>query len=188
MGTYRALWGTVVVLTTMLALGVGGPEVGWDGLVFACVMTAMTGASFALALAEPPGQWRIVRVTALWSTVGAILVVGLPQVFGAWVLLVLLVLGGTAPPVVRRARELGRRTWGVWPTDRPDRLTDRDLEQRWSQTAEDLRSPTTRPVAALRLVQERELLLDEIERRDPAGFAMALVRAGWRGADSSADL
>ena len=188
MGIYRASWGTLVVLATLLALYAGGPEVGWDALILACAMTALTGATFALAWAEPRRLRRTVCAAAFWSTLGAVLAVGLPQVFGAWALVPLLGLGATAPPVVRRARDLRRRTWGVWPTDHPERLADRDLQERWRRTGQELRSPTTRPTAALRLVQERELLLDEIERRDPAGFAATLVRAGWRGADSAADL
>lgn len=59
-------------------------------------------------------------------------------------------------------------------------LSDRDLAELWLSTGRQVRNPSTAAGAVLALVEERVLLLDELERRDPAGFQAQLVRAGWR--------
>jgi hypothetical protein len=59
-------------------------------------------------------------------------------------------------------------------------MRDRDLARRWCVTTHAVRSRPASMQALLTLVEERALLLDELERRDPKAFGALLVRAGWR--------
>lgn len=78
------------------------------------------------------------------------------------------------------------RAWRAWrpvkPTDRPEQLSDRDLVRRWRLSYDELRRHSCPSATVLRLVQERSLLLDEVERRDPAGFERWLERVAAREA------
>jgi hypothetical protein len=56
---------------------------------------------------------------------------------------------------------------------------DRELERRWHRTAAQLRHPGTTPESALRLVHERQQILDELERRHPRRYAVRLDRPAW---------
>ncbi|MBZ5736965.1 hypothetical protein [Nocardioides mangrovi] len=189
MRTYRATWGTITVAAAVLSAGAGIIEVGPSSVIAAGLLVAMMGATLGLAWTETDHRWRLVAQWGLWAGVGGVLLVGLPLVLGPWSLPALVALAGGCPPVVERSLVLYRDRHPVGgPAQHLERVDDRALERRWHQTSQQLQHPSTTPTETLRLVQERARLLDEIERRDPAEFAAALVRAGWRGADSSADL
>lgn len=57
-------------------------------------------------------------------------------------------------------------------------LTERELVRRWVRTSAQLRHPGTTPEAALRLVEARVRIIDELKRRDPQGYAAHLPRIG----------
>lgn len=55
-------------------------------------------------------------------------------------------------------------------------LSERDLVRRWVRTSAQLRHPGTTSEAALDLVEARARIIDELERRDPQGYAAHLPR------------
>jgi hypothetical protein len=76
----------------------------------------------------------------------------------------------TAPVVVRQVRELllarsSRRTTGP-----PETLATRDLHRRWDWTTREVLRASTSVARRLVLAEERRMLLDELQRRDPAHF------------------
>jgi hypothetical protein len=179
MRTYGTCWGAAVALAAVPALYVGGVALGWLALLGTSCMLAVLGAVVSLGWTDGELRWRVVwRSAALFGLLD-ILLLGLPASMGVWGLLVLALLVATCPPVVASAA----RTYRQWcPSPTPSdvqHLSDRDLQRRWHCTADDLRRTSVDPAAALRLVQERELLLAEIERRDPELFARRLARSGW---------
>jgi hypothetical protein len=187
MRAYRAIWGTSMVLATVVAL-FSYERLGLWNVVGASAMLAGLGAMFGLAWAAVEQRWRLIGRCTLWFAVSGLLLVGLPTVIGGWALLALPALGAGAPPLAQRALGLVNDRRPVRATSSPHRLTDADLRRRWRRTSEELHRPGTTAAAALRLVQERELLLDEIERRDPAAFETQLVQAGWHSAHPAVDL
>ncbi|HEU5036612.1 MAG TPA: hypothetical protein VFT70_06400 [Nocardioides sp.] len=184
MRAYRSVWRATVVVLAALALVVGGSSIGWVAVLGTAAGMAVTGAIVGFAWVEEREQrWRSMGALAVWFGVGAVLMLGLPSLLGPWALFVLLVVGGLCPPLVELlARELRQRRPATSP-DTVQRLGTGDLERRWVRTSRQLRELRERRGevdAVLSLVQERERLLDEIERRDPEAFDAVLVRAGWR--------
>jgi hypothetical protein len=181
MRAYRSVWRGIVATLAVLALVVGGASIGWIAVIGTAAGMAVTGAVVSFAWVEDPKRrWRSMGDLALWFGVGAVLMLGLPTAFGPWALFVLLAIGAGCPPLLDlMIRELRQRR----PVDSGGtvhRLDGGDLERRWVRTSRELRERRGDVDATLALVQERERLLDEIERRDPAGFDAVLVRAGWR--------
>jgi hypothetical protein len=175
------VWRGIVAALAALALVVGGSTIGWVAVLGTAVGMAVTGAVVSFAWVEDPKRrWRTMGDLALWFGVGAVLMLGLPAAFGPWALFVLIAIGAGCPPLLElMLRELRQRR----PVESPGtvhRLEAGDLERRWVRTSRELRERRGEVDAVLALVQERERLLDEIERRDPAGFDAVLVRAGWR--------
>ncbi|GAB2449643.1 hypothetical protein GCM10027062_33580 [Nocardioides hungaricus] len=170
----------MVAILATVALVAGGVGIGWPAMLGAVAAISVAVAVTAFSWVEDPQRrWRVVGQAALWSAVGATMLLGLPRLMGPWSLLVLAVLGALCPLLLE---------WlaGRLPGPRPvrtavqvQRLPARELERRWHRTGRELREGGD-AAAALVLVQERALLLDEIERRDPQGFEALLVRAGWR--------
>ncbi|MFC7493565.1 MULTISPECIES: hypothetical protein [unclassified Nocardioides] len=184
MRAYRGTWNALLAASAVFALFVGGPQLGWRGLLGAVLMLAGLGLMFGLSFAEGGQRWRFVGRCTAWFAVGGLLLAGLPHALGNAALLVLPLLGITSPPVVDRGLRWLRKRSPPPAAGDVVRLSDRDLERRWRQTSDQLHDRRTSPAAALQLVRERERLLDEMERRDPDGFATHLVRAGWRSAGS----
>ena len=182
MRTYRSLWTTTVVLATLLALLVGGSRLGWAVLLGTSATLATLGGLAGFTWIEGERRTRATMTTACWFGTAAVLLLGLPSVLGGWALLVLTVFGAGCPPAVQAVVKLARDRRPAPVSAPPDHLSERELERRWRQTTDQLRNPTLATAAALRLVVERQWLLDEIERRDPELFAARLVRAGWRAA------
>jgi hypothetical protein len=170
-----------VAALAALALVVGGTTIGWIAVLGTAAGMAVTGAVVSFAwVQEPQRRWRAMGDLALWFGVGAVLMLGLPAAFGPWALFVLIAIGAGCPPLLDlMLRELRQRR-PVESTGTVHRLEAGDLERRWVRTSRELRERRGDLDAVLALVQERERLLDEIERRDPAGFDAVLVRAGWR--------
>lgn len=187
MRTWRATWGAAVTLTALLALGPGVATVGWMAMLAASGMLALVGALLGLAWVTREDPWRPVRAGAIGFGLYGLLLLGLPAAIGGWTLIVIALLVVTSPAIMLRAMRVYRRRRPMPTTVHPERLSDHELASRWRRTSDELRLPAAAPAAVLRVVQEREVLLAEMERRNPELFAHMLVRAGWRDADSAAD-
>lgn len=184
MRIYRSVWTTTVVLAAVLALLVGGVRLGWLVVLGTSATLAGLGALAGLAWIEEERRARVTVHTAVWSGAATVLLLGLPSLLGGWALLVLAVLGAGCPPAVAAVLRWRRTRRPVPVVDVRDRPAEPDLERRWRLTSQELRRPGLTPAVALRLVAERQWILDELERRDPEQFAQSLVRAGWRSAGS----
>lgn len=181
MRTYRVVWGAGVVILTVAAVLAGAATAGWPSLLGVVGAMAVCGAVSGFAWVGDPQRRRAVVVgLGLWCGVGSALVVGTPQLVGLWWPLLVLAVAAVSPVVLTwvAGRVLpGGRT--LTP-EQVHAMAPRSLEQRWLRTSHAVRDRASGTAAILALVQERELLLDEIERRDPEGFDFLLVRAGWR--------
>ncbi|KGH47486.1 hypothetical protein IN07_07065 [Modestobacter caceresii] len=183
----RAALGMSVLVGGALA-AVGGVSLGLPGLVavaLAAGVAACLGAGIARdAAVRDPRQaavdaaWRsaVVTVAVLLVLSGcAVLAGGAMTVFvAATGVLVLLVRWG-----VRRVREDRRAAPAlVLPLAADDgwvrALSVPALGREWVRTSAAL-AETREPVARQELVRRRQEALDELERRDPAGFARWLT-------------
>lgn len=181
MRTYRGLWGTVTAVLLTAALAAAGLSIGWYAVLATVAGMSAVGAVTGFALVEDPrGRPRAIAVLAFWCGAGGVFIVGLPPLFGPWSLLVLVAVGGLCPAAVLATTRDRRYRRPVRTIDQLQRLSESDMERRWLRTSQDLRDRRSDTPAVLALVEERSILLDELERRDPQGFAALLVRAGWR--------
>jgi hypothetical protein len=181
MRSYRRTWRAVVTLlvTTCLVAGVLG--IGWWAMFGSVAAMACLGVAVGIGWTmEPCGR---LRPLVLGAGIGAglgVLVVGLSTLVGPWTLLVLLLVGLSWPAAVEKTLSLLADRRG------PERGADDapgpgdDLEDHWWWTSRQLRDPGLSSAARLRLVQERALLLDQLEHRDPEHFALWLDRVGRR--------
>lgn len=203
MRAYAIGWTGVVAI---LAAGSGAAVFatsGWQIVAVTGACAVVLGVLVGVTWAEETGRRMVLRCAA-WSLIGALLVVGLPVLLGVWSLAVLAAAVVTSPPLVAWASgslhewRVGTRSLppvaepGGRAAARPDDppadataepivldvtvLGDRELERRWHVTSVRLRHPGTTPDAAMALVAERVLLLDEIERRNPEHFAAIVGR------------
>lgn len=187
MRAYRATWCTVLAVVAVPALLAAGLTLGWLAILATSGMLAALGAVVGLGWADGPARWRFVCASAALFGLLDTLLLGLPTVLGGWAVLVILVLAATSPPVLGSVARAYWRWCPGEPTSRLGRVSNRDLERRWRRTSDELHRHSLAPADALRLVQEREVLLDEIDRRDQARFEQRLVSAGWHGAGSIVD-
>ena len=187
----------VLLLAVAAALAaVGGASLGGSGLVavaLVAVVTACLGAGIAREGDSP--QLRQAAVDSAWRTAGgtaaALLVLsGCVVVAGGAVtaLLTGCVLGGLLVRWALRSVRTSRTARGAVVLPLPGTapgwargLSVEALGREWLRTSAELaRQPG--PVARQALVERRRDALDELERRDPAGFARWL--AGGATVDS----
>jgi hypothetical protein len=187
----------MLVLTLGLLAAVGGVSVGGSGLVamaLAAVVTACLAAGIARDSDSPSP--RQAAVDAAWrtgvATIAVLLVIsGCAVLAGGAVTAVLVgcaLAGGLACWALRPART-GRRSGlaTVVPiTDaggRPVRtLSVEALGREWLRTSAAL-AQTRGPLARQALVDRRQEALDELERRDPVGFARWLAEGATVDSD-----
>jgi hypothetical protein len=180
--TYRLLWRVLAGLAGVVGLLVGLFFVPGDlmfRLLFVAALIGSTAGSIAWSKAEgtaTPARAR--RSAAIAATVIAAVVActGYVVLFGPVGPAVVVVLGLTSPPLMRRC---GLRL-GHIPGRRYRRgaLSTAELCRQWRDSYEALRYATT-ATARLRIVEARQHYLDELERRDPLG-----LRA-WLGENAS---
>lgn len=169
MRTYRGAWLLAVTALALVALAGALATVGIVVVVVMAVFMSVCGAVFGqIWFDEPSARRRATGRFAVWWGVGGVLITGLPGLVGPWTLPVLVAVGLSSPALLGPGLRLvcARR-----PARRPERLSDRALARRWMRTTDEVRSSSTSPEHVLELVEERERLLDEAERRDPTGFA-----------------
>jgi hypothetical protein len=194
MKSYRVLWAgawaVVLVPLCFVGLLLGEPAV-------VLVLTGLA-AALVVALLETRHQrrWWIEVAVAVGGFSAAVYAVGLLPAIG-----VVLLVGATSPPALRLMgdalrREHGRRstTGAAARAARSDEiregapldsdafsgmvqlLDDHELMAAWRHSHEVL-GYTNLPQLRLQLVALRQAYLDELERRDPSGFA-AWMEAG----------
>lgn len=185
MKIYRRVWSLVVLLAGLVAGVAGWVGFGWLPELLTVGSLAVLGAVFALALAPPERRWRTVGRTTGWCVAGGILLLGLPVLVGPWSMLLLVTLAVSAPDLVALALGAVRARRPVGARSRPERYGDQDLRRRWRRTCVEIHEPRRTPEEILRLVEERAVLLDELERRDGEWFADWLARSGWRTTQDS---
>ena len=202
----RVLIGVLLLSAGALAV-VGGLAVGGPGLVGVGLAAALAGCTAAGIARESPGRRPgSVLEAAVWAagcTAGSVLVVtGVATVAGGAVAAVV-VLGALAVVAVRWTRIQRRRTTAtgergavlklpVGPTPAPpvgDRtllsvsaLSTRALGDEWVRTTAALAGRLS-PAVRAALVRRREETLDELELRDPQGFAKWLAAGPASGSD-----
>jgi hypothetical protein len=193
------LWSGAVV-GALLAV-VGGLALRPPGLV-AVGLAAVVSACLAAGVAREsrPGQPAV--VDAAWkagvATVGVLLVLSGTAVLGGAVLS-LLVAGAAAGTwtVVWLVRSRGTGAaspTAAIPARRPaaplppvSSLSTADLGREWVRTTTALSGPLDARTRQA-IVVRREQTLDELERRDPDGFARWLAGLPLAGSDPSGDL
>jgi hypothetical protein len=188
--------------------GAGGLALAGPGLVAVGLAAALAGCMAAGIVREAPERARGSAVEAAMcaagTTLGVMLVVaGIATLAGGAVASVSVAVGVVAVLVVHQIRRRGRRpsaglgasgrtapTAGVVlrlpvaPTA-PDEVTvlsTGDLGEEWLQTTAVLAGRLD-PAMRRTLVDRREAVLDELERRDPDGFARWLAAAPTRGSN-----
>ena len=196
----RLLWWTVALGAGVLAV-VGGLALRGSGLV-AVGIAGMLIACIAVGMArDEPGhdrRWMLeAAVQASCWTVGVLLVLaGVAALAGGRVALLAGVAGVSTGLVTYVARSRRRVASGVEvrlrpvpstaPMDAPSSplsaMTTSALGREWMRTTAALGGRST-PADRAALVRRREETLDELERRDPAGFARWLATGPASGSD-----
>jgi hypothetical protein len=196
----RLLWWTVALGAGVLAVvgglalrGSGLVAVGVGGMLIACIAVGM-------ARDEPGHDRRSMleaAVQALCWTVGVVLVLaGVAALAGGLVALLVAVAGLSTGLITYVARSRRRAASGVEVHLRPvpstppmgtpssplSAMTTSALGREWMRTTAVLGGHST-PADRAALVRRREETLDELERRDPAGFARWLATGAASGSD-----
>jgi hypothetical protein len=180
---YRYLWsalsGSVCVLGLLAAVFLVPGNVMLP-LLFVATLIGLTAATTAWSR---PGETTIAARSRRAAVVGLTVISAIVVCAGCVVLLgaagptLLLVLGVTSPAAVRWCgRKLGHVPGRIRGTGA---LTTAELCRQWQDSYKSLRDATT-AAARLRIVEARQLYLDELERRDPVGLE------AWLGKNASA--
>ncbi|MGY1834036.1 hypothetical protein ACI79P_02880 [Blastococcus sp. SYSU DS0510] len=186
---FRFLIGLGLACAAVVAV-VGGIALRGPGLVAVCVSGALAGCVAAGVAREAPGPaHRSVLEAAAQAaavTIAVLLVVSGTAVLAGGALALLLVgVGAAGWAALRWARD--RREAAARPAPSPGPVaggwqptavvagaSTAALGEEWRRTGAELKRPLA-PAARQRLVARREQVLDELERRDPAGFARWLA-------------
>ncbi|MGY1846575.1 MULTISPECIES: hypothetical protein [unclassified Blastococcus] len=179
---------------------VGGIALRGPGLVAVCVSGALAGCVAAGVARETPGPTRRstleVAGQAAAVTVGVLLVVsGTAVLAGGAAALLLIGFGAAGWAALRWLRDrrdaparpvtsvgAGPVPTGWTPSTAVAGASTATLGEEWRRTSAELQRPLA-PAVRQRLVARRAQVLDELERRDPAGFARWLAAAPLGSAD-----
>jgi hypothetical protein len=169
---HRFAWTSAMVVVVGAAAVQDAANGDWLRLLVVGPVIASFGALLGWILTDDrPDRWTWTRRGAVWSGVGALAAYALVAAWGGLGLLVGAALLLTMPSLTRwaRAQLLARSCRrSVGP---PEDLARPELLRRWEWTTAEVQRDGTTPERRLALVEERRRLLDEIERRDPNGFA-----------------
>jgi hypothetical protein len=211
----RLLWGIGVVGAGGLAL-IGGFALRGPGLVGVAVAAVLVACAVVGLVREAPVQdhrslARSAVQASAWTAGVLVMLAGVAALAGGLVAILAGAVGLSAWLAVRVAGSRKRLTQpgGPAPTGRqvptrpvrpPGRpssapahhaaapvsvLTTSAIGQEWLRTSAAL-GGRLRPADRVALVQRREETLDELERRDPAGFACWLADGPAPGSDPAA--
>ncbi len=187
------LWSGAVVGAGLAV--VGGLALRPPGLV-AVGLAAVVSACLAAGVARESRPGKPAVVDAAWkagvATVGVLLVLSGTAVLGGAVLTLLVV--GTAAGAWAVNWLVRSRPAAVAPSRQPasplppvSSLSTGDLGREWVRTTTALSGPLDARTREA-IVVRREQTLDELERRDPDGFARWLSGLPLAGSDPSGDL
>ena len=181
MSAYRAVWRTVVAALAVAAFVAGGSSLGWPAMVCAVAVFAIGGSACGFAWAEESMR-RVRSIVAVSVSFGiaATLILGLPELLGPWSMLAVVGVIATCPVLVDWVVLRRQRERQVESAEQAGERSVRELEQQWLRTGWALRNRAAGPDGLAAIVEERAILLDELERRDPRAFELILIRAGWR--------
>jgi hypothetical protein len=196
----RLLLGLGAVVGTALAV-VGGLALRPPGLV-AVGLAAVVSACLAAGVARESRPGKVTVVDAAWkagaATVAVLLVLSGTAVLGGAVL-TLLIVGAAAGTwtvvwLVRSSRGAAGSPPAVALASQPasplppvSSLSTGDLGREWVRTTTALNGPLDARTREA-IVVRRQQTLDELERRDPDGFARWLSGVPLAGSDPSGDL
>jgi hypothetical protein len=179
----RILAGVALVCVAVLAI-VGGVALGGPGLV-AVVVSGVMAACVAAGVARESGEprRRSVAETALHAaavTVAVLLVLsGTALLAGGGAAVLFVALAGAGWGIARWVRD---RQPARPPAPAAQGLSTAALAEEWVRTGAALQGPL-QPALRQGLVVRRGQLLDELEQRDPAGFARWLAAGPLASAD-----
>ena len=163
----RKATGGAVVEAAVWGAGLAGGAV----LVVAGIATVAGGVAAAIAVAVGLNVGLILRVRRLRAAARTRMATGRPGVAGTAALL--------WPVASERGPALPADVHRLLPVTV---LTTEALGDEWLHTTAALAGPLD-PAARQSLVTRREEALDELERRDPHGFAQWLIAGSTRGSD-----
>jgi hypothetical protein len=178
MRIFRFVWAVSAAVTVISAVAFEVLSGGLLPMVALLLTMSAFGALFGFVLAEDPrDRWLWTRRAVVWSGLGAVATYGLMTTWGGMGAVVGGALALTSPVVLGAARSFfvswsSRRTSGP-----PEALATRDLHRRWECTTAEVLHPHTSVPRKAMLAEERRHLLDELQRRDPAGFDAWIVSA-----------
>ncbi|MFW3172879.1 hypothetical protein [Geodermatophilus sp. CPCC 206100] len=197
----RVLLGIGLLVGGLTAL-VGGLALPPSGMV-AIGLAGLVAGALAGGVARESHQDRRATVDAAWKasagTVSVLLVLSGAAVIGGALLSLLVGAAGAAAVVAAWSVRAGRTPSGrVLPTlpataSRPGPLpsvsgmTTGDLGREWVRTTEALAGRLDPPTRQA-IVARRQETLDELERRDPVGFARWLAGTPLPGSDPAGHL
>jgi hypothetical protein len=198
MRMYRTGW--LVAGIALLLVGVGAAAhasprallISFVVVAVACSLLSLSAVRIRATARPGRVRARLVATSALVGGTIAVALVGFAALLGQRVGLLAFVVLVTSPPVVRAygrwlrsiptpsAAQLdaiarafanaGTGYAGMPPEPDPRELTDEELSQRWRASCVYLRRrPSTAQV--IRSVEQRQIYLDEFERRYPGAFA-----------------
>ena len=181
MGTYRAWWTGAVVVVTGAAVVLGSAVTSpWLFVAEGIAIGVMAGA-FGCDVGGGPAQTLGdgPDLGAPWRCRGGHVDRPTARSWARGRSSSCIALGALTPEVLLVVRR--KADWAARPRERPGvgalrRCAGAALEVHLGRRPQPWRTPQE----LLGIVQERQQLLDEIERRDPDGFALWLVSSGWR--------
>lgn len=190
MTVYRDLWIAVCVpvglLGTMVALLLSPAALAIVFVTFAIIGAALM-LSFVSESADrrPRDRAGLALRGALLGGTAAGALLGHTVLLGPGVLLLVGLVLASSPYCVRAYRRWLSSTRAPAADQQPvdlEELTDEQLCQRWRASCAALQGPSS-AAQVVAAVAERQWILDELERRNPDGFA-AWLASGARSPDS----
>jgi hypothetical protein len=171
---YSFVWRAVCTVTGGLGIALALIVVPLSLLIPFVLLTVVVGLTAAVGhTSSSTGDQRERRTSgqagllAALPLLGLLAFAGLAFALGAVVLLLVLTLFATSPPVVRWYGD--SPSWPQ-PGEHDESATSTaELCRQWHDSFEDLNQATT-PAARLRIVTARQRCLDELERRDADGL------------------
>lgn len=171
MTIYRFAWGVSAAAATGWAAATLLADGKAPGVVAIALMVGSCAGLLAFTICEDrPDKWHWTTQATLWTAGVTFTWGGLVTVSGAVGSLVGLALLATCPSLVANVRALVLRSRLRGSSGPLETLGRRELLRRWEWTTCEVLRSTTTLQRRLALVEQRRLLLDELERRDPSHF------------------
>ncbi|NUR97266.1 MAG: hypothetical protein HOV67_18655 [Kribbellaceae bacterium] len=182
LAVYATIWRVVCGLIGVVSGVVAGLVLPTEAFVPIILLLVVAGATAAIGYEEDGAHhWTRLRTvgTALAASGAAVVVIGLTATFGPGVLALALVLAAASPPAVRwYVARLGSAP----AVDVPGVAQSAELCRAWHDSFKELQQART-PAERMRVVEQRQQYLDELERLDPEGLQAWLESAASAAGD-----